>query len=281
MIEPTHWPVTHISVSQIETFSACPRKWWIQYVDKWPRSGGRHFSIGTALHGCIERHFLGKKPFEAGWALDLDPYERIDVKDMFKAGLAEGLIPENPPDVNFLVEHNFTFSFPNGSLPFLVGFVDLCFPEHNLVVDWKTTSSWKYAKTKRELETNTQVLIYARALQSIRRDIGLPESEGFSVAHGVFLKKTPYNYRDIENGESRTKYISVDVSWANVEKKWVECSKKAEEMMEVASEAEEWYDIPDPANKPDPCNMYGGCEYKAVCFHQLNKAQWLEQHNNQ
>jgi len=221
---------------------------------------------------------LGGDPFEKGWSFGLNIQQRMDIKEMFYAGLREGMIPQRPDQkkLGYLVEHPFTLTMDGGKLPFFVGFIDLIFPIHNLVIDWKTTSSWNYAKTSEDLKVNTQVLVYAKVLQHLRRELGLPESEGFKVAHGSFLKKTPRNYKQIEAGEPRTRYVDTEVSWVEALQRWDECVTMARDMVALAQQAEDWYDIPEPTNKKESCEAFGGCEYKDVCFARLTKEQWHE-----
>jgi CRISPR/Cas system-associated exonuclease Cas4 (RecB family) len=45
------------SISQIENYELCPRKWWFQSVRKMPVWSKQSQVIGTVLHSVLERSF--------------------------------------------------------------------------------------------------------------------------------------------------------------------------------------------------------------------------------
>lgn len=110
-----------ISATQIDSFSDCPRRWWLQRVAKLPEAQKGYFTFGTVLHGCIERYLLatenGRVPDpglfiliwesgplkgqRAGEAVDLFPpgWETIEEK-----GKKESVTPNEAVLIRRLVE---------------------------------------------------------------------------------------------------------------------------------------------------------------------------------
>lgn len=162
----TNGTLVQASPSSIESFDAnspfgCNLKWWYKYVKGLKDTGSFATSQGTELHKEIEEYILSK-------ALESALASPIVTTTLFQAikPLVDSVIRE---DGIVAVERNFEMPFDGVKL---VGKIDVLTGKSKLfvkgVLDWKTTKSiLKYAKTPEQLETDTQMLLYANYVHEV------------------------------------------------------------------------------------------------------------------
>lgn len=263
-----------VSASQIETWDSCNRKWWLSKCHKMPELDKGFQIYGNVIHGVAERFFaaddLGydrvtKKPVELypeGWEIS---YDRVDkkkalgkidlqqqaqIKLLVRRAIDEGIWTRRPGRV---VEAEFLR--PVIDRIAMIGYIDLILPDE--VHDHKSTKNMNYAKSSKDLETNTQLLIYAkeviwRALEQGRKLTKVV------VRHNTFSK-------DPKNPVVRA--VSADVSAEAVEHFWQQVQAKAGAMRTLKRAGipvESWSGVRGPAST-DTCNDYGGCAFRGIC----------------
>lgn len=222
---------THVSPSQIATYTTCPRQWWFNKVLGLPVPQKPSAALGEKVHSTIEAYL------ESGDPLDLHVVAR---PAQVKLDELRALSP--------LVETKMQRPLRNG-LTF-IGRIDLLALEPRLVVDHKTTSDLKYAKSEEELRSDVQMLSYAYEVYC--RNPG-PEVR---VAHNVLLTR----------GAPTTRYTETTVSAAQILAGWSRIQDVTDEMLVVAR-VETPADVSEDRSQ---CEKYGGCAFKDQC-----KALWL------
>lgn len=189
------------SVSQLETFDLCPRKWWLFRVARLKEPQKHHFKVGTALHDVAERYLTGSKElYPSGWDAELHEFESHWIQQMAAEAIAQGLWSYTPGSqvewpLSMLVgdEHRDRRGLPlvgksqirtteegirvveaptalvDGSplpakwdrLPFLAGFIDFMTLQPPRVRDHKTAKNRRYGKKRSDITESTQMLVYS------------------------------------------------------------------------------------------------------------------------
>lgn len=224
-------PFSHVSPSQIATYTTCPRQWFYNKVLGLPVPQKASAALGEKVHSTIEAYL------ESGDPLDLHVVARPS------QGKLDELRALNP-----LVETKMERPLRNG-LTF-IGRIDLLALSQRLVVDHKTTSDLKYAKSEEELQHDVQMLSYAYEVYC--RNPG-PEVR---VAHNVLLTR----------GGPATRYTETTVSAPQILAGWSRIQDVTDEMIQTAR-------LNSPAEVREDrsqCEKYGGCAFKDQC-----KALWL------
>ena len=181
-----------------------------------------------------------------------DEYQRPDTKtalswfiatmhDLYRTGLvhveAEMQMPL-PPTARFL------HRIYKGA----VDLIDFRDPQRTVITDYKTLSDLKYARNEYELETDHQMLSYARwAL-------------GFKPTPRVLLRHIAIPTK----GRARAVECSAEVSAEHVERHWQTYLPVLQEMDEtrlIPSAAE----VPSDGTSNGECERYGGCPHSAEC----------------
>ncbi len=134
-----------------------------------------------------------------------------------------------------------------------IGFIDVAFSgqEPLLLLDTKTTSDFRYAKTKEELRKNTQLMSYAKWVY----ELGY---EGTVRVGHIYLKTYP---KKIPARGPQSKDVVIDVSRDEVDEVW-EKDMDVVGQMKIASLIEDTNDLPPTVSS---CSMYGGCPYRDRC----------------
>lgn len=146
--------IDHLSASHINLFIAQPAMWAASYLLKKRPGVGPAAHRGTAIECGIEAAlFDPDMPIEAATAMALGKYhsltrfsgdariekERDMIAPAIEIGVAElrqyGL-PEKPGEGR---QHKVEVTLPGIAIPF-VGYLDLLYPQHGIVIDLKTTS---------------------------------------------------------------------------------------------------------------------------------------------
>ena len=137
------------SVSQIETFQLCPRKWAFEKLDGLERKSNKFAELGGRVHDVLEDYLKKAKP------IDTSTVEgRIA-----KPGIKYLPFPKTP---GMRVEKWFSIVFGVAAYRGLKD-VEIIQDQRArpLVLDHKSTRSWNWKKTREQLLKDTQAGIYA------------------------------------------------------------------------------------------------------------------------
>tara|TARA_R110000824_G_scaffold7794_8_gene35135 strand:- start:6794 stop:8269 length:1476 start_codon:yes stop_codon:yes gene_type:complete len=133
--------------------------------------------------------------------------------------------------------------------PPLIGFIDLydtMDTNRPVVLDYKTTSSWDWAKTEQQLTTDPQMIAYGQyALEQH------PDANGVVVAH-IQLKT---------RGAPESRFVSVELSRDHVQTEWSKLVDLASTMKEVSRID----DVEGVTPNLSACGAFGGCPYADTC----------------
>lgn len=142
------WCVSHLSASQLETFALCPRKWGLARLDKIREPESTALKDGSAYHKVAERYLAtGKIDHSAKYG------------EWLSAAVKHLPTPPINPD---RIEQWFCFEVPTpGGFVGFRGRVDIWLSW--LILDHKTCSEFKWAKTPADLATGVQSVLYAHA----------------------------------------------------------------------------------------------------------------------
>lgn len=223
---PKKW--RHISASQMKTHSMCKRKWWIERFSGLPRTPSTPAQqLGTDVHDILERRVKYGLDFP-----DSKAGRIAQTADKFLTGL------KGP-----IAEGKITLDSIN---PPLLGFVDLYVPgEVPEIIDYKTCSNWKWAKTSEDLETDLQMIPYA--MHAIEKT----GADKVRVTHIQMITKGPPEARE----------ASVLLDAEKVKEEWAGLNELAAEMRGTAQIAK----AQDVDGNLNACGAYGGCPYKEMC----------------
>ena len=167
---------THVSASSIKLFESCPKRWFHKYVLGFKEEGSAAMELGSKVHTCLEGYL-------AGGPLEGDPA----IVEIAEQGVH--LLP--PAGENLKIEMSLDdYPLPDLPIPFK-GFIDcLILPtrEGDLleVLDHKTTSAFKYAKTAADLAEDTQMIVYAKHVL-----FHFPAEREIRLSHIAYLTKEP------------------------------------------------------------------------------------------
>lgn len=172
--------LTHVSATSIQLFrEGCNRKWYERYVLGKKGDSSPAMILGNKVHTQLENY--------------LKEGEEID-KDSIEGKIARSGIDLIPRPASHLKIEISLEELPIENTPVLFkGFIDVFIPALHTedgiseILDHKTTSSFKYAKTEDELKENLQLLIYARHVLET-----YPSEDEIRLTHVSYLTKTPY-----------------------------------------------------------------------------------------
>lgn len=228
--------LTHVSPSQIQTYTNCPRLWAFQKLEgiKAPSTGAQN--VGKAIHAAIELYQKTGR---------IDPCYKEFVEKFAD-------VVATPKTCNLFIEHSIEFPIePDADKDSLKmkGIIDRFVLEgKNLTIsDIKTTSHFKYAKTSEELLTNIQMITYAYwAWEFYPQKI-----DELTIQHINIRKNNP----DI-------KIVSAQIDYPTTYAGFIDIRDKAREMNNVAKQKPDVYSINGNA---DHCKAYGGCYFRDRC----------------
>jgi len=256
--------VPKISVSQIETFDACNRKWWHERVMK--RGQAERTNVfGVVLHACLERAQKGQLAFPTGWECSYDRYtgqetgrltntQQSQVKILVQRAKDAGWLDLKPGSK---IEHEFKVPLGDDTL---IGFIDVVQPESGgvedcecddcnttsglpSVDDHKSTAAMKWAEDETSLADNTQLLVYAKVVH--------PQAEHVVLRHNIFCKE-PLSIKRVE----------VTVNRERIDKEWDRITGLAAKMTALRGVT----DIEQVEANPRECSNWGGCPFRHHCF---------------
>ena len=222
--------IEHVSASQFKTYSLCKRKWYIEKCTDAPRpEPSAAMLLGSTVHELLEDYVSEGK-------------EIPDTREGRIARTAIEYIPGGELHVELALRME-------SIDPPLVGFIDLydtMDPSCPIVIDYKTTSAWKWAKTEEQLGTDPQMIAYGKyALEDN------PEANEVIVAH-IQLKT---------KGAPESRLVSVELTREHVEEQWAKLVALATEMKQT-SYLDSVEEVPPTLSA---CGAFGGCPFADTC----------------
>ena len=231
-----------VSASQIDGFNACQIAWAIRYIlgVKTPSTSAQE--IGTRAHARVERYLAhGEHPGD----------DEIGI--LIQAAMRPGMLP--PPIVGLRLEHEFTLPLDGGHE--FIGFID-CVREpidgRALVIDHKFVGSFRWAKTKSDLESDPQSISYARAAVDLFPRVR--EVEG----RWLYYQK----------GSRKVQPVSVVRSLEEVDRAWRPIEAKARDLVRLRQAK---VDPQSLQGNEEACGSYGGCPHQRSCAFYQRRAR--------
>lgn len=221
--------ITHISPSQLKSYSLCPRKWYFEKVVGLTQPQSKAAADGHRIHEIIEDYLLNGNDF---------PDDKL--------GQAAIRSLEYLPDLEdgWEVEKLLTLDNLFGEGVRFLGRVDLYSKDH--IIDHKTTSNLKYAKTEEQLKIDEQAILYCYATLQNH-----PEVDKIKFSHQYILRSRP----------SRPREVTVEFTREELEEKIQIMVERGSQMLsEINKEPAEVSD-----NSPGACTAFGGCAFKTHC----------------
>lgn len=236
----------HVSASQLKSHRECARKWFYQKVLRVSVPETLAMGLGKVVHSELE--------------------------DWVKTGaelthpLAR-LAPEHLPERETLVAET-PLEWPSMTLegiPFL-GYVDALAERtdtaNTLVVDYKTTSDFRWMKSPAELAADPQPIAYARwammRADGYRLPLGSADPEPSPDARPVDVRFIYLRTR----GAPASRRSEVTLALADLDAPWAEFAERVRSMKVLATADITAKDVPGTYTS---CEAYGGCPHKREC----------------
>lgn len=239
-----------IHASEIHSFaSPCKRKYWFQYSGTSPTIPKANLELGTAIHAIHATYLesgqivMPKETIRVPFRVNGEERHQ-DYAPEDQVALAQVSWAHLPAPGEGYTEVPWAYTYRGISF---AGTIDYLHASKRLVVDHKTTSNLRWAKTTAELTIDPQVLLYGYAAQ---------------IAHGPGTVDFLWSYT-----QTRTK-----PAWRGVEFSLM--SQEIQEgMCRVTDTAEQILEYharnPDPMSlqpAPSECTVYGRlCDYRSRC----------------
>jgi len=235
----------YISPNQIEKLRRCYRLIGYEYVEgiKVPSSPKQEF--GTSLHAQIEQWLReGKLPDETPPGLAA------------RQAIRGNWLPT--PSKDLLVEHSWEFQ-ASSEITFR-GRIDCLVPPARdlpwpLVIDHKTTSAMRWAKTPTELQSDSQAIIYAvyAALKYSAQKVRARWIY-YAASNPKTGERKPAGAKPVET--------FFDVGSEEFLRLWDELFSDAEVIAEIRTRERSGATL---AAKPENCGAFGGCFFRDKC----------------
>lgn len=219
------------SPTQMSMFAGCPRKWFFQYVLGFKPDQSSSQELGSLIHDELEEWIkTGKEPEHPRAIAGLKHLNRGE--HVFAEGKA--LLPLDLP-----------------SRAYFTGKIDVFDASdlgHPIVIDHKTTSDLKWAKTEYELPGDIQMMSYAKfALEKF------PDADRCTVQHNVIPTK----------GAPKAVLVSATVDRKTVDTAWNRHLKIIDEI--ETTRTRELAEVPARGRDNGDCQRFGGCPHLARC----------------
>lgn len=229
-----------VSASQIVLYRNCQRAWAWSYVTGL-KTTNKAAELGSAVHTELERYLLGG---------DLD--FTTEAGEIAASGLEHLPLPGTP---GMVIEGEFTLTDSNGHTYLGYKDVELSVVDDcpHVIIDHKSTSDLKWAKTPDDLRKDPQAIIYAADAFAKRPDLDTVE-----------LKWIYYQTRKTRKSAATHLVITRD----HVAKEFLAIEKTVEEMSMVqeASVGKEASTFPlELTPNTKHCGAFGGCPYQSNC----------------
>ncbi len=271
----------HVSASQIENFTKCPRYWHFKSILKIPETQKGHQSLGEAFHLVMERVPQGLGwPSRSDVAASPEDWDKADAMAKLALPLMPGVNPNNILDITQISteikrEHGIRMSTYDGG-PTMVGYIDLGMPvgigwpaliipsSEAIVADYKTTSDFRYMKTPQELADSIQMMTYAKwalgedgdYLTGLRGEDGL-QPDHVRLVHLYARTKAPFTRASIRH---ETAVVSAD----EINSRWEKTLDTVREMSQIAL-CDNSDDVEARGALNGHCEAYGGCTFRDKC----------------
>ncbi len=233
------------SASAIDRWRQCRRQWFGGYVEGiWTEPSAAQ-KRGTAIDLEVQHHYKGE-PVDARW--------RNAVIAIVK------LLPPSPV-IQLKIELP---TYPGG--PLLIGYPDFLYEvgPRARVLDLKSLSDWRYAKTAEQLRTNTQMVIYSVYLWTLEVEV---VEAGHIGAKFVSDKKSPTGYRF--QGARLSELASMERD--RIQAEWVAMHDEVRAMVAAAIGVADFHALP-PTGASDvdeygknACERFQGCNFRNRC----------------
>ena len=244
-----------ISASQISRHDECKRAWWFQYVMGLPVPQKASAALGEAMHAQLEKYL------NDGTLPDVStPAGRIaapGLKYLPKPGTVFTEVPmsdkkkrDTDPDPDDPLP---------GNMPKLVvagmpvnGFIDVLdlSGPHPVVIDHKSTSDLKWAKTEADLREDVQGTLYGLYALDVLAAMGV-HADVVEFGHVVYLTK----------GAPTAKATRVTLTREHLASEIRNLETKVNEM-KVTAQARTPASVEGNASA---CRNYGGCHFRDKC----------------
>jgi RecB family exonuclease len=228
-------PFIRWSASQVDTYNTCNRKWWFSKILGIETPPHPSAVIGTEVHAQLEAYLEEKAPADS-----LGP-------------IARTALPFAPRPGTVYIEQSIEeLGLVAGGLPAL-GYIDVLdlTSDPPQVLDWKTTSNFRYAKTEDELLRNVQMSVYAKATLAMCERFDVPAPTSVRVTHVAMLTKPPHEAR-------RTSAL---MPTPVIQENWKSIDRTVLNMRETAT-----LTTPDKVTPTkSACSAYGGCPFLDRC----------------
>lgn len=243
---PSYGNFAHVSASQLKSHRECARKWFYQKVLRVSVPETLAMGLGKVVHSELESWV------KTGAEL-VHPLAR--------------LAPEHLPERSALVAET-PLEAPTMTLegiPFL-GYVDALAERTDtanaLVVDYKTTSDFRWMKTPAELAADPQPIAYARwammRADGYRLPLGSADPEPAPDARPVDVRFIYLRTR----GAPAVRRSEVTLAPADLDAPWAEFAERVRSMKSLAVADITPREVPGTYTS---CDAYGGCPHKREC----------------
>ena len=263
-----------VSPSQVDNFRKCPRRWYNASVlhDRQPQPA--FMMKGEAIHKALEVYGL------TGEVLTSVPMPNPEkggaIEEISTFAFVQAAIPHLKPPANDPYWDEWKGKGPNGSNsaglmleqqadmgtwadyeredpiigPSWTQFIDRieAFPDSAKIIDFKTTSDFRYAKKPAEFLENTQLIANARWL--------FQNSDYVTVEIG-------HLYLGTKTKTPKALPVFTTVTRDDVERQWVKDLEIVKEMVTWAALSPPTADALPP--NTSSCGEYGGCYYRDKC----------------
>lgn len=221
------------SVSQLETFALCNRKWAFEKIDKLEGKENEFAALGQRVHDILEKYLKHAKPIDRSTK---------EGKIAFP-GLIHIPLPRTP---GMRVEEWFVIQFGVAAYRGLKD-IEIIIPRKEPVIqDHKTTRNFRWKKTKKDLLSNLQAGIYAA--DAMRKT-------GWKT---VILKWVYY----ATEGKPKAEPVAVRITQEQVEAILTEADSIAQQMVHTLKTRRRALDVYPNFSA---CEAFGGCGYKEHC----------------
>lgn len=245
-----------ISPSQYDTYKLCKRKWAAKYIAKLPDRPGKAALLGTEIHAELEAYYRDGRP----------PKKHVRLVSSMLKLLAlprsEYLEPEHEMRMDILAGRD-------DRLPVaMVGYIDLLNRDPNapMVIDYKTTSDARWAKTKEDLEGgDSQAVCYQTYAMC---ELNMVQTDLRWVYGQTKGRRAPWMVQACVPDDVRLEVMS-------------KIQDAATDIREMKIAKPDLDDV-EP-NIGDACNAFGGCPYREQCElatsrrEEMNKADLIAQ----
>lgn len=232
-----------VSPSQITAARGCLRRWWWQSIKGFKSPPTPATEFGGKVHASLESRIM-----YGSWP----PIAEKEVLACAEKAW-QALQANNGLRGDAEVEGEWSITDSDYVLP-ASGRFDLFLPHDNLIVDWKTTSDLRYAKTQDQQLEDPQVLLYVDALHRAGK-LTLPAR--FAHVYTVTRGKPLAQYRE----------VVIDEEQLSIGRKGINAT-----MQQMADHVDTQDFQKVPANLM-ACKDFGGCPHWGRCFGKENKKE--------